>query len=63
MHSRGFVYVDVKPQNFMIGYGEKSQVIHVVDLGCMSKAGDVLRNAGTLAYTSISSHQGHGTTG
>jgi hypothetical protein len=58
MHNRGYVYVDVKPQNFMIGYGEKAQVIHVVDLG---KAGDIFRNAGTLKYASVSSHQGKGT--
>jgi serine/threonine protein kinase len=62
MHNRGYVYVDVKPQNFMIGYGEKAQVIHVVDLGGVVKAGAVFRNAGTLTYTSISSHQGKGTT-
>jgi hypothetical protein len=61
MHCRGFVSIDVKPQNFMTGYGEKAHVIHVVDLGCIGKAGDILRNAGTLAYMSISSHQGQGT--
>jgi serine/threonine protein kinase len=58
MHERGFVYVDLKPQNFMIGYRERSQVVYVVDLGCVSKAGDVTANAGTLLYTSVQSHLG-----
>lgn len=60
MHERGFVYVDLKPQNFMVGYGERSQDVYVVDLGCVSKAGDVTANAGTLLYTSVQAHLGKG---
>jgi hypothetical protein len=60
MHERGFLYVDIKPHNFMIGYGERSQKVHVVDLGCWAAAGEKFANAGTLLYTSVQAHLGKG---
>ena len=33
MHSRSFLHRDVKPDNFLIGVGKKSHVVHVIDFG------------------------------
>lgn len=44
----------------MIGFGQKLSVIHCVDLGCLSKAGEKYPNAGTPLYTSIAAHRGEG---
>lgn len=33
IHSRSFLHRDVKPDNFLIGKGKKSHLIHVIDFG------------------------------
>lgn len=58
MHSRGFIYIDIKPHNFMSGFDDRSHIIHVVDLGGVGKAGEIAPQAGTALYTSIASQRG-----
>lgn len=33
VHSKFLLHRDLKPENFMIGCGDKSQVIHLIDFG------------------------------
>lgn len=33
IHSRSFLHRDVKPDNFLIGKGKKSHLIHIIDFG------------------------------
>ena len=69
MHSQNFVHRDVKPDNFLMGLGDKSAIVHVVDMGLAKKYYDPItarhiayRNdkalTGTARYASIHSHNG-----
>lgn len=33
VHSKSFIHKDVKPENFLIGLGKSSNVIHIIDFG------------------------------
>ena len=33
MHSRNLLHNDVKPDNFLVGVGKKSHLLHVIDYG------------------------------
>lgn len=33
MHKMGYVHRDIKPDNFVIGLGEKANVLYLIDLG------------------------------
>ena len=33
MHERKFIHRDIKPDNFLMGLGENSNVCHIVDMG------------------------------
>ena len=44
LHSKGFVHRDVKPDNFLMGLGENSNVLHVVDMGISKRFIDTKTN-------------------
>jgi casein kinase 1 epsilon len=69
MHRKCFVHRDVKPDNFMIGGGNKSSQIFVIDFGLSKKYRDsrTLEHmkfaqgkslTGTARYASVSTHKG-----
>jgi serine/threonine protein kinase len=69
MHSKFFIHRDIKPDNFLMGLGEKSSLLHVLDMGLAKRYIDVktkkhieFRNdkslTGTARYASIQSHLG-----
>lgn len=33
VHNKGFVHMDVKPDNFLIGLGKEQHVIYAIDYG------------------------------
>lgn len=69
MNDKCFIHRDVKPDNFLMGLGDKSNICHVVDMGLakryidpVSKSHIAYRNdkslTGTARYASIHSHLG-----
>ncbi len=69
VHSKGLIYRDVKPENFLLGRGKESNVIHLVDFGLATFYRDPLTGkhlpyrdvktmTGTARYMSIHSHLG-----
>lgn len=64
IHRSGFIYRDMKPQNFLVGLGDvESSDIYVLDFG-LTKALQAVRKkksrglVGTARYASISAHRG-----
>lgn len=37
LHSRGFLHRDIKPDNLMLGTGNKSHIIYLIDMGLSKK--------------------------
>lgn len=37
MHNKSFIERDVKPYNFVVGYGKKSSKIYMIDFGLAKK--------------------------
>jgi serine/threonine protein kinase len=33
LHNAGFVYKDIKPENFLMGLENKSHLLHIIDFG------------------------------
>lgn len=69
MHAQGFIHRDIKADNFLIGSGAKSGVIHVVDFGLAKRYKDSKTSqhivyrcnkalTGTVRYASINTHMG-----
>ena len=69
MHDASFIHRDVKPDNFLMGLGSKSHIVHVVDMGLSKRVLDPItkkhipyRNdkslTGTARYASIHAHLG-----
>mmetsp|Transcript_3796 Transcript_3796/g.4631 ORF Transcript_3796/g.4631 Transcript_3796/m.4631 type:complete len:205 (+) Transcript_3796:257-871(+) len=69
IHSRSFIHRDIKPENFLVGTGELSGTIHLIDYGLGKmyrniKTGEHIPPAegksltGTARYASINAHLG-----
>lgn len=68
IHSRSFLHRDVKPDNFLIGKGKKSHLIHIIDFGLAKRywttTGDHIPYVdnksltGTARYASVNTHEG-----
>lgn len=69
MHSKCLIHRDIKPDNFVMGLGEKSNVLEVIDLGLAKKYYNLRAKkhiefrtdknlVGTPRYASIHSHMG-----
>jgi casein kinase 1 len=66
-HNRHFLHRDIKPDNFLMGYGKKSGRVYIVDFGLakryISKEGHIPYKegkslTGTARYASVSTHMG-----
>ena len=69
IHSKRFIYCDIKPENFMMGIGRRGNVLHVTDFGITRMACDPSRDTpyrtrcfvGSHRYASINAHNFIGT--
>lgn len=70
IHRKGFVHRDIKANNFMIGKGDKRNVVYIIDFGLAKRFRDPKTGAhipfkegkslvGTARYASIASHMGY----
>ena len=70
MHSKNYLHRDIKPDNFVLGLGDKSSSIYILDFGLSMlyinplKGNHIPYNigkslTGTARYASISSHLGY----
>ncbi|XP_058118395.1 casein kinase I-like [Anopheles ziemanni] len=67
----GFVHRDIKPDNFVLGYRQKINIVHLIDYGLAARFWDsdsvrhVPHNGkhkplvGTIRYASLNTHRGH----
>lgn len=69
VHSRQFLHRDIKPDNFVMGCGQKSKLVYILDFGLARQYRDPQTNqhipyregkslTGTARYASINTHRG-----
>ncbi|KAJ3426365.1 casein kinase 1-like protein [Anaeramoeba flamelloides] len=69
VHTKSFVYRDIKPENFVIGRGENKNQIHIIDFGLsklyrefwthkLNKYRNKRDLVGTVRYSSVNTHLG-----
>jgi casein kinase 1 len=68
MHNKDVIHRDIKPDNFVIGYGSKGYKIYIIDFGLakkfVNKDGshiaykDNKNLTGTARYASLNTHLG-----
>lgn len=70
VHSKSFIYRDVKPENFLMGSERQGNVVHIVDFGVSKEFDAELEQAqgngaasglplgGTVRYASLRNHRG-----
>jgi serine/threonine protein kinase len=69
MHELGYVYRDIKPDNFVMGIGKRSKELFMVDFGLCKRFRDQntrlflpykesVSMVGTIRYSSLNSHLG-----
>jgi hypothetical protein len=65
-HTKGWVYVDMKPDNLMIGQGPAKETVYLLDWGCALRTKDSQGNfqedntGGNDLFRSIRSQEGQG---
>ncbi|CAF3021753.1 unnamed protein product [Rotaria socialis] len=70
MHERYLIHRDLKPDNFLMGTGEKANILHVIDFGLCKQYRDPITYVhislvhgksltGTARYASLYTHQGY----
>ncbi|CAE7574270.1 hhp1 [Symbiodinium natans] len=65
VHLKGYVHRDIKPENFLIGRGDRRNVVHLIDFGLTKRLepdkprlGSRRSLVGTARYASIGAHEG-----